>query len=112
MSGPFLLRYLHLFVKEQSAGTFILSKNGRSADFVGASSLDLAEAMRTSAKDSTYRYFWFAYASSAEQAYELERTWYHRYRPADNRTAPARTHGRDWHCTTDGCAACALAHTR
>lgn len=108
MSGPFLLRYLHLFVKEKSAGAFILSKNGKTADFIGASPDDVAEAVRRRARGSGYRYFWFAYTPSAEDAYELESAWYHRYRPPDNPSPPGQLHGNDWHCTTPGCAACAL----
>jgi hypothetical protein len=111
MSGPFLLRFVDLFVKERSAGAFILSKNGRSADFVGASGDNLADAVRASAKDGGYRYFWFSYAGSARQAADLERAWYHRFRPVDNRTAPAGSHG-EWRCTTVGCATCALTAVR
>lgn len=85
MSGPFALRYLHLFLREKSAGAFILSRNGRSADFVGASPDNVAEAVRQCARASDYRYFWFAYVPSAEMAYELEYLWHHRYRPTDNR---------------------------
>jgi hypothetical protein len=107
MSGPFHLRYLHLFVKEKSAGVFILSRNGRTADFVGASSDDLVFAVQDRAKDSTYRYFWYAYTRSADDAYEMEHALRHRYRPTDN-SSPAPNPRSNWHCTTEGCAACAL----
>ncbi|MEW6543681.1 MAG: hypothetical protein AB1411_08720 [Nitrospirota bacterium] len=112
MSGPFNLRYLHLFVRERSAGAFILSRNGRSADFVGASTTDVANALRQYGSQSGYRYFWFAYSNSPEEAVQLELTWYHRYHPADNAVPPARNHGADWHCTAEGCAACALIQSR
>ncbi|MBI4401569.1 MAG: hypothetical protein HY581_08050 [Nitrospirae bacterium] len=112
MSGPFSLRYLHLFVKKGLAGAFILSKNGASADFVGASPDDLAAAIERVGRPSGYRYFWFAYAASAEQAHELERIWYHRYHPSDNPSPPSHGHGAGWACTIPGCAACALAQSK
>ena len=109
MSGPFTLKYLHLFLREQSAGAFILSRNGKSADRVGSSARDVADTIRRTARDSEYRYFWFATTSTAEQAYELELGWFHRYRPADNTSSPIPCPGLDWRCTIEGCAACALA---
>jgi hypothetical protein len=112
MSGPFTLKYLHLFLREKSAGAFILSRNGTSADCVGSSPDDLADAIRRTARESEYRYFWFATTSTSEQAYELENGWYHRYRPTDNRTRLVPHPGHDWRCTIQGCAACALAAVR
>ena len=112
MSGPFTLKYLHLFLREKSACAFILSRNGTSADFVGSSRDDVADAIRRTARDSEYRYFWFAMTSTFEQAYELEHGWYHRYRPSDNTTSPVPYPGLDWRCTMKGCAACALAEAR
>lgn len=112
MSGPFSLRYLHLFVGEKSPGTFILSRNGRLADYVGVSMEDVAGAIRQAARQSSYRYFWFAVAASAGEAARLGHTWYHRYHPTDNVAPPAEFAGSAWQCTTDGCAACALAQPR
>jgi len=112
MSGPFSLRYLHLFVREQSPGAFILSRNGRLADYVGVSEDDVAGAIRQVAKQSGYRYFWFAVASSAEEAAQLGHTWYHRYQPTDNSAPPAEFDGAVWQCTAEGCATCALAQPR
>lgn len=112
MSGPFSLRYLHLFLGEKSPGTFILSRNGRLADYVGVSAADVAEAVRRAAQQSCYRYFWFAVAASAEEAAQLGHTWYHRYQPTDNTAPPATFDGSAWQCTADGCAACALAQAR
>lgn len=112
MSGPFTLRYLHLFLREQSAGAFILSRNGKSADFVGSSPHDVADAIRQTARDSEYRYFWFATTSTAVLAYELEHRWYHRYRPTDNAHSPVPSVEINWQCTIAGCAACALEAAR
>ncbi len=112
MSGPFSLRYLHLFVCDKSAGAFILSRNGRSADFVGGSGEDVAAELQRFAGRSGYRYFWYAATSSAEEAAQLEHAWFHRYHPADNVAPPSRSYGTDWQCTTEGCAACALTQSQ
>jgi hypothetical protein len=112
MSGPFRLRYLHLFVKEHSPGAFILSRNGRSADFVGGNERDVAAAIQQYAGRSDYRYFWFAYASTADEVLEIEHAWYHRYHPSDNASPPDGSNGSDWHCTMEGCATCAMTPRR
>ena len=109
MSGPFSLKYLHLFLRDTSAGAFILSRNGRSADYVGSGCQDLADAVRKAAQKGEYKYFWFSYTGSADQALALEHTWHHRYGPADNASKSGRTAAIDWRCTLEGCAACALA---
>lgn len=44
------IRHLHLFLREKSAEAYILSRNGRSADFVEVSSDDVAEAVRRHAE--------------------------------------------------------------
>lgn len=110
MSGPFNLKYLHLFVKERSAGAFILSKDGKSADFVGKSGDDVGAELGRFTR-SPYRYFWFDYAASANDAARLEQAWRHRYKPTDNGPSP-RAHADHWRCTLAGCAACALSASR
>ena len=112
MLGPFSLRYIHLFVEQRSAGAFILSKDGRSADFVGLSADDLAQSLSSYKGRTTYRYFWFRYAASAKVASELASYWYHRYRPPDNVTPPHVVTWESWRCTVAGCSACALERQR
>ena len=111
ISGPFSLQYLHMFISQRSPGAFILSKRGRAADFVGASPDDLAGSIRESIKQTGYRYFWFAYAKNAREAFRLERAWHHRFRPTDNQAPPPRATDDDWRCTTEGCATCALTYS-
>jgi hypothetical protein len=106
-AGPFGLRYVDLFVTKRSPGAFILSRNGRLAEFIGASPDDLAAALRHIRSRTDYQFFWFAYARSAKSAHELAHVWAHRYRPADNHAAP-NPEGRKWQCPIKGCAACAL----
>lgn len=108
MLGPFSLRYVHLFVEQRSAGAFILSKDGRSADFVGLSSNDLAQTLGDYQGRAGYRYFWFSCAGSAKEAAEVASYWYHRYRPPDNIAPPHMPTWEAWHCTIAGCSACAL----
>jgi hypothetical protein len=109
MLGPFLLKYHHMFVGVASAGAFILSRNGRVADYVGASADDLIGTLGRFAQQSDYRYFWFVDARSAGDAAKIEQAWLHRYRPTDNPSRSSVPHGTGWRCTTEGCAACALA---
>lgn len=112
MSGPFSLRYLHLFVRDKSPGAFILSRNGRLADYVGVSPDDVATAIRHHAREAGYRYFWFTSVNTPGEASTLGHTWYHRYHPTDNALSPVRSEERSWECQAEGCAACALAHSR
>ena len=59
MSGPYNLKYIHLFVTEVSPGAYILSRNGRMADRVGRADEDLAQDLQQLAIEAKYRYFWF-----------------------------------------------------
>ncbi len=111
MSGPFNLRYLHLFVTKRCAGAFILSRNGKTADLVGASLDDVGDAIARHRGQSGYRYFWFAYAASPDEALHLYRNWAHRYGPTDNPAPPPASGETGWQCTIRGCAACALTPT-
>ncbi len=111
MSGPYRLRYLHLFIQQKSAGAFILSRNGRLADYVGAGA-DIESVLQRFARQSEYRYFWYAPSSSVTEAEALALTWRHRYRPTDNHLPPAADHAEDWRCTVEGCATCALTVSR
>lgn len=108
IAGPFNIRYLHIFVSRRAPGAFILSRKGRAADFVGASADDVGDTLARFVSQSGYRYFWFAYASSAEQAYSLENQWYHRFHPTDNPYPPSHNSAASWRCTTPGCTSCAL----
>ncbi|MGH7261306.1 MAG: hypothetical protein ACREI9_11560 [Nitrospiraceae bacterium] len=112
MLGPFLLKYHHMFVSSTLAGAFILSKNGRAADYVGATPTDLVGTLGRFGRQTEYRYFWFVEADSADEAAEIEQVWLHRYRPTDNSSRSAAPRGSGWRCTTEGCATCALTGDR
>jgi len=109
MSGPYNLKYIHLFVTEVSSGAYILSRNGRMADRVGHADENLAQALHREALEAKYRYFWFEYARKAAAAHDLECAWYHRYHPTDNAEHPLL--GGEVRCSVKGCSE-AVAHTR
>ena len=112
IAGPYSLRYVHLFVGRRAPGAFILSRKGRAADLVGSSGEDVGDALGRFRSQSGYRYFWFAYAASPEEASQLETSWYHRFRPSDNAHPPTHASAVNWRCTTPGCTSCALRRDR
>ena len=112
MSGPYNLKYIHLFVTENSPGTFIVSRNGRMADRVGRADGNLADELNREAAAGKYRYFWFEYTLSAAAAYSLECTWYHRYHPTDNPEHPIGALSGDAACQVKGSPTAAMAHAR
>ena len=101
MSGPYNLKYIHLFVTEVSSGAYILSKNGRMADRVGHADQNLARDLHREAVEAKYRYFWFEYARKATAAHDLECAWYHRYHPTDNVQHPLLA--GEMRCSVKGC---------
>ena len=104
MSGPYNLKYIHLFVTEVSAGAFILSRNGRMADRVGRADENLAQDLHRAAGEGKYRYFWFEYTGRVAAAHELECAWYHRYHPTDNAEHPLAPLRAGSRCTIKGCS--------
>lgn len=112
MSGPYNLKYIHLFVTEVSSGAYILSRNGRIADRVGRADGNLAEELQLAAGGGKYRYFWFEYTSKPSVAFDLECAWYHRYHPTDNPDHPSGPLGGEASCSVKGCPQVAMAHAR
>ncbi len=112
MSGPYNLKYIHLFVTENSPGAYIVSRNGRMADRVGRADRTLADELNRESAEGKYRYFWFEYTPSAAAAYSLECTWYHRYHPTDNPEHPSGLLGGDAACQVKGCPTAAMVHAR
>ncbi|HEY3196876.1 MAG TPA: hypothetical protein VGJ57_02590 [Nitrospirales bacterium] len=104
MSGPYNLKYIHLFVTEVSPGAFILSRNGRMADRVGRADENLAQDLHRAAGEGKYRYFWFEYTGRAAGAHELECAWYHRYHPTDNVDHPTAPLNGAIRCSIKGCS--------
>ncbi|SRR6266513_2532517 len=112
MSGPYNLKYIHLFVTEISPGAYILSRNGRMADRVGRADRNLADDLHREASEGRYRYFWFEYATSAAEGYGLQCTWYHRYHPTDNAEHPNAPMGAEGSCHVKGCQVGTMVQAR
>jgi len=112
MSGPYNLKYIHLFVTEASPGAYILSRNGRMADRVNRAEHNLGEDLNREAAEGKYRYFWFEYTPTAAAAHHLECTWYHRYHPTDNPEHPNGLLSGEGACPVKGCQVGAMVHSR
>lgn len=104
LSGAHSISAVDRLVAAGSLGAYILSRDGRAADYVGRSDYDLRERIKASAQEGHgYRYFWFQYSTSAMDGYRLECLLYHEYRPADNSIHPAVPQGSNWRCPVTGC---------
>lgn len=104
MKGPYHLSDVDVYVKKTSPGTYILSRDGEVAHYVGRSDTDLALRIKSSARErSGYTHFWFEYTTSPMQAYYLECEWYHKYAPSDNINHPAAPPETYWRCPVPGC---------
>lgn len=105
MYGPFLIKDVYSFVTQISPGAYILSRDGKTAHYVGRSDSDVAHRIKRSALDGKgYLWFWFEYTSSSIKAYLLECEWFHKYKPTDNTIHPATTRNTLWKCPTKGCS--------
>lgn len=104
MEGPYLISQIDSFVTKKSPGTYILSRDGQIAHYIGRSDIDLASRINSSIREGRgYKYFWFEYASSPMRAYYLECEWWHKYNPPDNINHPAVPPGASWRCPVPGC---------
>lgn len=107
MLGPFEVGVVDFNIEPYRIGAYILTKNGRTAHYVGRSDDNLRERIKTSSHErrsvnSPYTHFWFAYALSPDTAYRLECEWYHKYGPTDNMVHPACPAGRYIPCPVCG----------
>jgi hypothetical protein len=87
-------------------GTYLLSRGRNVAGswivhYVGRSDDDLNHRL----KQHIGRYTMFGYhpTTSAKEAFELECTWYHEFKPVDNVNHPAVPVGTSWRCPVGGC---------
>jgi hypothetical protein len=101
---PYPIDDVDLYVTRRTPGVYILSRDGRTADYVGRSDTDVTNRIKQSAKDG-YRYtsFWFEYATSPRDAYYKECEYYHKYNSPDNTNHPAVPPGANWRCPILGC---------
>ncbi|MEO0236253.1 MAG: hypothetical protein ABIM02_05970 [candidate division WOR-3 bacterium] len=104
LRGPYLIEEVNKYVREISPGVYILSRDGRTAAYVGRSDTDVGSRIKQSAKEGYgYKYFWYEYASSPRDAYYKECEYYHKYKPDDNTNHPSVPPGKNWRCPIEGC---------
>ncbi len=87
----------------RAIGAYILSRDGKTAHYVGRSDSDLATRLRSYVGTSKYVGFWYETVQSSVEAYYLECDWYHKYHPTDNQNHPAVPPGATWKCPVPGC---------
>lgn len=104
LTGPFSINGVDLYVTRTSPGVYILSKDGKTAAYVGRSDTDVGFRIKQSSREGYgYTYFWFEYATSPRDAYLKECEYYHKYNPPDNDSHPAVPFGTNWRCPVIGC---------
>ncbi len=84
MYGIYNLNDVGIVVTRDFPGTYVLSRDGTHADYIGRSDSNLKERLLKHKNNGYYRYVWFDYAVSPKEAYEVECEWYHRYGPLNN----------------------------
>ena len=90
LRGPFLLQLVDLFVGPGEVGVYVLSRDGKNADYVGRSDENLRSRIKSSAAEGRgYHYFWYQSAGNPWEAYKLEQELYLLYHPKDNSIEPA-----------------------
>jgi len=104
LMGPYKISEVGSYVTRTSPGVYILSRDGRTAAYVGRSDTDVASRVKQSgAEGYGYTYFWFEYAASPRDAFNKECDYYHKYNPPDNKNHPAVPFGTDSKCPVIGC---------
>ena len=103
MEGPFPFRQVSTYSLDARPGVYILSRDGRTAHYVGRSDTDIGARINSSAAEGRYSHFWYEYASSPRDAFLKECTYYHQYNPPDNLNHPAVPSGANWRCPVQGC---------
>jgi hypothetical protein len=104
LMGPYKISEVGSCVTRTSPGVYILSRDGRTAAYVGRSDTDVASRVKQSgAEGYGYTYFWFEYAASPRDVFNKECEYYHRYNPPDNKNHPAVPFGTDSKCPVIGC---------
>ena len=81
----------------KSPGVYVLSRNRSTAHYVGRSDVSVRDRLKDYTT-TTYAYFWFAYATSARDAFYKECHLYHDLNPTDNEVHPRRPANCGWKC--------------
>lgn len=110
LKGPYDLDLVDGYVQPGLTGIYILSRDGKSVDYIGRSDTDLQREILQReyshlARGRVYKYFWFEYAASPTRAYKRECELWHEYGapPPDNDRHPAVPPSTDIGCPVPGC---------
>jgi len=103
LMGPYSIADASQYVVPGSVGVYILSRDGKTAAYVGRSDTDVGLRIKQSATEGYYSHFWFEYATSPRDAYLKECEYYHKYNPPDNTNHPGVPFGTNWRCPVIGC---------
>ncbi len=102
--GPYPLNSVDLYVTQTSPGVYVLSRDGKTASYVGRSDTDVGSRIKESSSERDgYTTFWFEYTVSSKDAFLKECEHYHKYNPPDNINHPAFPFGTNWRCPIIGC---------
>ncbi len=105
LTGPFPSDQATGIVPVGYPGVYVLSRDGRTASYVGRSDSELGVRIRQSAAEGPgYRWFWYDLASSPMDAYRKECWLYHHYEGGlHNLIHPAVPTGANWRCPVERC---------
>ena len=105
LAGPFSLDNVFDEVVHDSPGVYVLSRNALHPHYIGRSDSSIRTRIpQSAAAGSGYLVFWFGYAPSPKEAYQLECLLFHKYeRHIDNSIHPAVPVGAYWRCPVVGC---------
>src|SRR5258706_539468 len=97
MQGPYRVQTAPQV--SDTAGAYVLSRDGRTAAYAGRSDFALGSRLQQSIREGRgYQYFWIDYARSPMEAFQLECDYYHRFTPPDNVVHPAVPPNTTWRC--------------
>lgn len=103
MEGSYDLDLVRDYIEAGSMGVYMLGRYGDYVHYVGRSDTDLQREIIDSARQGSYLYFWFEYATSRMRAYKRECELWHKWAPPDNKNHPAVPPGTNWRCPVGGC---------
>jgi len=103
VKGPFGIQ--RATEASDTPGAYILSRDGKTASYVGRSDSTLGSRLQQSIRERFgYSVFWIQYAGSPMEAYHLECDFFHRFSPPDNDIHPAAPRNTNWQCPVASCA--------
>jgi len=102
LSGAFPLRLSAIQALESFVplpGAYVLSIAGdRRAGYTGRSDSDVFDRLKDHAREAIWGQFWYAIASSAREAFQLECWFWHEYQPYASVLHPDRPAGTWYAC--------------